>query len=521
MLHSFNSREENSNSREENSNSQEANSNSQEVNSQEAGASAVSLDLLFASATRTGTGNVLARACTTDWRQLEPGDVYVALPDMAEGSESEDGHIHALRAVSHGAVAVICEQPVPVFDVPTYLVPDSRVALGQLCQALVGNPSQSMPIIGVSGTHGKSTTIALLESIFAHAGKICGAISSLGCYDGMSHSAGAGPSPSAPSLASRLARMEAAGCTHALLEVSSRSLSQARLAGIQLDSICVTHVTDGHLHWHNSVQSYRDTEQRVFDYLSPAGVAILNADDPVSMQWLDRATGPLLTFGMGEQAEISARVIEQHANEQVFLLTTGGDSAMVRTAIVGEHHVANCLAATALSLAYGISLQSIAAGLEAVEKLPSRMQRVDCGQGFPVYVDAASTPDALRATLRTARHLAEGRVICVLGEPAPSSTSEQQITISQVVQKMADLAIVPGKLPPPSSSGEKHSAHVEVISDRAEAIACAVAIAEPGDVVVIAGSQSRPQLAFGGSEGDVEIARQLLASRSVRTHLAA
>ena len=500
---------------------------SQEADPQ-TGASAVSLDQLFPAATRTGAGHVLARSCTTDWRQLEPGDVYVALPDMADGYDSEDGHIHAHRAVSHGAVAVICEQPVPVFDVPTYLVPDSRVALGQLCQALVGYPSASLPVIGVSGTHGKSTTIALLESIFTHAGRICGTISSLGCYDGMSHSAGAGPSPSAPSLASRLSRMEAAGCTYALLEVSSKALSQARLAGIQLDSICVTHVTDAHLQWHNSVQSYRNTEQRVLDYLSPEGVAILNADDPVSMQWLDRVDGPLLTYGMGDQAEITARVVEQNACEQLFLLKTGSESALIRTTIIGEHHIANCLAAAALSLSYGIDLQSIAAGLEAVEKLPNRMERVDCGQGFPVYVDVANTPDALRATLRTARYLASGRVICVLGEQDSSCNSGEAHVISQVIQRMADLAIVPGKLPParlsqekPTASLDKPTAHVELVANRAEAIACAVSIAEPGDVVVIAGCQSRPQLAFGGGASDADIARQLLHARNQRTPLAA
>ena len=485
------------------------------------GTNAVSLDQFFPTATRTGAGLVLARSCTTDWRQLEPGDVYVALPDMAEGSDSEDGHIHALRAVSHGAAAIICEQPVPVFDVPTYLVPDSRVALGQLCQALVGHPSKAMSVIGVSGTHGKSTVIALLASIFARAGKDCGVISSLGCYDGMSYSAGAGPVPSAPSLASRLARMEAAGCTHVLLEVSSQSLSQARIAGVSLDSVCVTHIADGHLHWHNSVQSYRDTERRVFEYLSPTGVSILNADDPISMQWLECVSGPLLTYGIGEQAEITAQKIEQHANGQLLLLKAGSESAMVRTAIVGEHHIANCLAAAALSLSYGIDLQCIAAGLESVAKIPERMERVDCGQGFPVYVDAANTPDALRTTLRTARQLAQGRVICVLGEQDSRSTASEEYAKSQVVQLMADLAIATSVLPPASTSRSKPTAHVEIVADRAQAIACAVAIAEPGDVVVISGSQPRPQLAFGGGHGDVDMTRQLLATRVERTPLAA
>ena len=160
--------------------------------------SAIRLAEIFPEATRTGTGEVMVTSCASDWREVEPGDVFVALPDSV--GNGDDGHLHAQRAVSHGAIAVVCEQPVPVFDVPTYLVPDSRVALGEISHALMGHPSRSLEVIGVTGTHGKSTTIALLESIFATAGKHCGKLSSLGCYDGMTHSAGMGDLPSAPRL---------------------------------------------------------------------------------------------------------------------------------------------------------------------------------------------------------------------------------------------------------------------------------------------------------------------------------
>ena len=253
--------------------------------------SGVALDELFPSATRTGTGNVRATSCVSDWRQVQPGDVYVALPEGCGLQQSDDGHYHAKRAVSCGAIAVVCEQPVPVFDVPTYLVPDSRQALGMLCHALVGNPTQSMPTLGVTGTHGKSTVIALVDAIMAAAGRDSGMISSLGCYDGMSHSGGISDVPSAPTLASRLANMAAADSEHALVELPSRALSQHTVAGIQLDVLCVTNITEAHLEIHNSVQSYRDTKRRAFELLSPTGVTILNADDPVSMQWIEHVPG--------------------------------------------------------------------------------------------------------------------------------------------------------------------------------------------------------------------------------------
>jgi len=482
-------------------------------NSEKCPASGVSLAELFPSATRTGSGEVLATSCVTDWREVEPGDVFVALPDV--NGRGEDGHIHAQRAVSHGAIAVLCEQPVAVFDVPTYLVLDSRVALGELSHALLGNPTRSLATIGVTGTHGKSTTIALLESIFATAGKHCGKLSSLGCYDGMTHSAGVSDCPTAPALASRLARMEAAGCTHAFVEISSQSLSQAHVAGIELDAVCVTNVTDAHLDLHNTVQSYRDTERRVLQYLSPTAVAVLNADDPVSMKWLDQVPGPVLTYGLAGHAEVTATVVACHSNEQTFVLSAGSESAAVRTTIVGEHHVANCLAAAALSLSYGIDIQTIAAGIEAVEALPARMERVDCGQGFPVFVDAANSPEALRVSLRTARQLAERRVICVWSDSAKSRGSEHY-AILQVLNRLADLAIVTSPLPDYETEALTATVGVEVVADRNEAIACAVAIAEPGDVVVIAGSQPGSGFVFGNDEtavSDSEITRQLLYAR--------
>jgi UDP-N-acetylmuramoyl-L-alanyl-D-glutamate--2,6-diaminopimelate ligase len=477
----------------------------------------VSLDRLLPDATRTGTQSVVATSCTSDWRDVRPGDVYIALSERL--GHEEDGHACVQEAVERGAVAIICEQPVPVFDVPTYVLADSRDAYGKLCQALSGTPHLSIPVIAVTGTHGKSTVIALLDSIFSVAGKHCGTISGVGCYDGMSHSQGV-EVPSAPELASRLERMVAAGCTHALVEVSSEALAQAAFAGVAFDAVCITNVSDAHLDLHNSVVSYRNLKRRILDSLDPAGVAVFNADDPVSIKWLTHVDCPVLTYGTKDQAEVSAYLVEQHSNEQVFMLSAGSHSAAVRTTMIGQHHVSNCLAAAAIALSYEIDLQTIAAGIEAVEKLPGRMERVDCGQGFPVYVDAADTAESLRASLRTARHLSTGRVVCVLGDPGQATYSEQ-LAIAHVVGRLADVAIVARAFPEEEIGvGDSECrACVEIVADRAEAIACAVELAKPGDVVVIAGSRWEPQRAYGmfaveKEEGDAALTRHLLYARA-------
>jgi UDP-N-acetylmuramoyl-L-alanyl-D-glutamate--2,6-diaminopimelate ligase len=469
----------------------------------------VRLDTLFSPAARTTADGAIVTGCTSDWRKVQPGDAFVAVLD-----EEADGHDLAERAVKRGATAVIAEQPIPIFNVPVYHVDDTRIALGELCHALAGHPSRRLRVIAVIGAQGKSTTIALLESIFTAAGHEVGVLSTLKSYDGMTRSAGIDESISPSLLAGRLARMEAAGCTHALVEVSSQSLAQYKLAGIELDTVVTTSIDSARLDLHHTTQNYRDAQRRVLEYLSPAGVAIINADDPVGCRWLAELDAPSLTYGLNDQAQIAADIVEQNACETVFVLAAGADSAAIRTTIIGEHHVSNCLAAAATALAHGIELQTIARGIEAVQKLPARMERVDCGQDFAVFIDAAANACGLRSTLRTARKLSRGRVICVLGDELPTNSTEAS-AIRGVVEKLADVAIVTdalteldsGWLPIESDDSSK----IQVAADRSEAMAFAVAAASEGDVVVIAGSRGPTGFGFGQNEvTDAEVVRELL-----------
>jgi UDP-N-acetylmuramoyl-L-alanyl-D-glutamate--2,6-diaminopimelate ligase len=473
----------------------------------------VSLDVLLASSRRTGPAGRLVTGCTADWRRVEPGDVFVAVV-----GDDHDGHEDARRAMARGATAIVCERYVPVFHVPQYEVADSRIAWGVICQALAGDPSRHLRVIGVTGSEGKTTTLTLLASIFAQAGIDFGVMSGIQTYDGMTRGPGIGDTPLPEMLAHRLARMEAAGCTHALVEVSSQALAQHRLSGVQLDAACVTHVTSAHLDTHHTPHNYREAKRRILDLLGSEGIAILNSDNPVCCQWLSEFGGPSLTFGTGDTATVSAHIVERNACETIFLLTVGNETAAVRTSLVGDHHVADCLAAATTALAYDIDLTTIAAGIAAVDQLPARMQRVDCGQEFPLFVDAARTPDALRASLRTARQLATGRVICVLGNESPANLAEVA-AVQGVVRKLADVVIVTDRRAQLENGWRETVSgphQVYVMSDREEAMACAVSLASPADAVVVAGSDGRTDMTFGQTAqtpSDVETARQLLAAR--------
>ncbi|MEM9352059.1 MAG: Mur ligase family protein [Planctomycetota bacterium] len=473
----------------------------------------VALDDLFPNTRKTGALGARVPACVTDWRAVRPGDAFVALDDGLH-----DGHADATRAIARGASAVVCEQQVPVFHRPVYVVPDSRAALGALCQALVGNPTRGLPTIGVGGTQGKTTTTALLQSIIDRSGGSAGVLNGLGSYDGMTHGRPVAAVPDPMELAAKLAAMESSGCTHGVAEISSPGLSQAAWSGIELSVACVTNITQAHLEVHQSVRNYRQAERRLLDLLSGDGLAVLNADDAESMRWISDYHGPALTYGIRNGAEVTAELFEQHSSEQYFVLTVGRESAAVRTGMVGTHHIYNCLAAATAALALGIDLHDIAAGIEAVDALPGRMQRVDCGQGFPVFVDSASTLDGVRASLRTAKQLAEGRVICVAG-PEASGPGSKGAAFRQVLNKMSDLAIL-------TSAGNRRidienrdsDSCMEVAADRGEAIAMAVTAAEPGDVVVIAGSASTPTGGFGEqADGEVETLRDLLYGRERTT----
>ncbi|MCA9236160.1 MAG: hypothetical protein KDA44_11860 [Planctomycetales bacterium] len=475
-------------------------------------AAGVSLDELFADFGRRGPAGCRVTACTADYRDVQPGDAFVAVL-----TDDADGHDHAHEAVRLGAAAVICERPIPVFDVPVYNVPDSRLAYGELCQALVDNPCERVKVIGVAGSHGKSSVVALLQSILHEADYEAGVLTSTHSFDGISLAPGWGEAPSPVDVALRLARIEAAGCTHALMEVDSVAMAQSRLAGVEFDSVCVTNVTTRRLDLHQTAENYRNAEHRALDQLSATGVAVLNADSPVCCRWLAELNSPSITFGFGDAAQITATVVEENAGETWFVLTAGDDSAAVRTTIVGREHVANCVAAATTALVQGIDLETIARGLEQVTKLPGRMERIDCGQDFPVYVDAANTADALAASLRTARSFAAGRVICVLGDQLPHSAQETA-SLNGVLRKLADVAIVTGRAAQALGVDRQHNEHdcVQIVADRGAAIACAAGFAERGDVVVVVGSSGRPRFAFGQKPqtgNDVDAIRKALYAR--------
>jgi len=474
-----------------------------------------------------GADDICPLRCTSDSRRVRPGDLFAALP-----GHRCDGHQFIAEAIRRGATSVLCERPQPELGVPYAIVPHVHHAYGRVCHALAGNPSFHLKLIGITGTNGKTTTSCLIASVLLTAGYRVGVAGTLGCFDGQEIEPATHTTPPAETLAPLLARMVSNECTHATLEVSSHALAQSRIAGIRLDVACVTNVSRDHLDYHKSLHDYRLAKLKLFDYLAPEGFAVVNADDAIALGYLRYFHGPALTIGIRQPAEITATPLEQFASEQTFLLTAGSDTVPVRTRMIGTHHIYNCLTATAVGLTYGLDLATVVRGLEAVDYVPGRLQRIECGQPFSVFVDYAHTPDALAGTLQALRSVISGRLICVFGAGGDRDRQKRPL-MGREAEKLADCTVLtsdnprhedPEEIIAEILDGFQQPSAARVIVDRIEAIHWALAQAQPGDCLLIAGKGHEDYQIVGNQRiplDDRQIAEEWLYARGKKLELSA
>lgn len=475
----------------------------------------VHLRELLPSGQIVGADDIRVQACSCDWRDCRPGDVYVAMVGT-----DHDGHDHVDLALERGAVAVVSERLLPT-QLPTCIVRDSRDAYGLICQRLAGQPDQQLKTFGVTGTLGKTVSAVLISAMLRAAGHPTGNVHSLEHWDGHSRQVPLSTALKPAALACGLARMVANGCSHAVVEVSSEALAYRHVAGLHFDAAVLTNLRRDHMDLHGSVKNYHRAKRRLFQHLKAGGFVVANADDPESHSLLAQLDVPVMTFGMRQDAELQGSIAERCPSEQTFMLSAGNETVPVRTRIVGDPHVYNCMAAAALGLVLGIDLATIVRGLESVGSIPGRLERLECGQPFSVYVDQSRTVDALAATLHTLRQATTGRVICVFG-PSFWQDTAVRAGLGRVAQRGADVPVIspahPGYEQPLQMAhdvldGVDKPGQFHVIPDRAKAIRWALGEARPGDAVLIAGKGEEPYQVSGVSRvpmDDREIAKHWL-----------
>src|SRR3954452_13094906 len=447
-----------------------------------------------------------------DTREVRDGTLFFCVRGF-----TRDGHDLAPEAIEQGAVALVVQRPLEL-GVPEVLVADVRAAMAPAAARFHGDPTARLPIVGITGTNGKTTTAFLVRGILEHAGRQCGLLGTVTSWVGGRERPTVRTTPEAIELQACFAAMLAGGDRACAMEVSSHALALHRADAIHWEVAAFTNLTQDHLDFHADMEDYFLAKRRLFE--AGPRVAIVNVDDEYGAR-LAAELPDAVTVGFSEGAQLRAQDAAHDAAGATFTL----DSREYRVALPGAFNVLNALCAIAAARALGLDDDTIAAALPETGPVPGRFEPVDEGQGFSVIVDYSHTPDSLDNALRAARELTTERLYCVFG-PVGDRDRANRPLMGKVAAELADVAVVTSDNPrseDPQAIVDEILAgmdgHGQAIVDRREAIFHAVRLAEDGDVVLIAGKGHEQGQEFAGGEkipfDDVTVAREALRGRLV------
>jgi UDP-N-acetylmuramoyl-L-alanyl-D-glutamate--2,6-diaminopimelate ligase len=441
-----------------------------------------------------------------DSRRVAPGCFFFALP----GSKT-DGNRFVAQALGNGASAVASEQARPG-NLPTRTVwiqvRDARKALALAAANFYGRPAQSLEMIGVTGTNGKTTTTFLIDSILRASGRRTGLFGTIFYRTPRGEEPAPNTTPESLDLIRRLAEVREEGGSSAVLEVSSHGLAMDRVWGLRFTVAAFTNFTQDHLDFHGTMENYAAAKRRLFEGTGADAPAngIVNFDDPYGRGLVGLAARTL-TYGLAREAEVSAADYRVSADGLDLTANTPIGAIELRSRLVGRVQVANILAATATAIALGVDARAIVEGIARIENVPGRFERIEQGQPFLVVVDYAHTGDALGRLLESARALnLEGRVLLLFGAGGDRDRGKRPL-MGEAAGRGADLVAVTSDNP----RGEEPQAIVNDILpglerghapywielDRARAIERILAEARPRDIVLIAGKGHETQQIIG------------------------
>jgi len=418
-----------------------------------------------------------------DSRKAGPGTLFFCVV-----GEKRDGHEFAAQVVEAGAAALVVERELAV-SVPQVVVPSARAAMAPLAARFYGEPTAELRVVGITGTNGKTTTAFLVRETLEAAGIQTGLLGTVKQVVGGAEEGVERTTPEAIDLQATFRRMLDAGDRACAMEVSSHALSLHRADAIRVEAALFTNLTQDHLDFHADMEDYFLAKRRLFE--AGPGTAIVNVDD----EYGRRLAGEFecVTFSAeGADADYSAGDVCFDAGGAEF--TVNGE-LRVRTGLPGHFNIANALGAFAAARALGVEAQAAATGLARASRVPGRFEPIDEGQGFAVLVDYAHTPDSLENVLRAARRLTTGRLISVFGAGGDRDRDKRPM-MGRAGAELSDLAVItsdnprsedPEAIVAEVAAGAEAADKLEIVVGRREAIALALARAEPGDTVVIAG----------------------------------
>jgi UDP-N-acetylmuramoyl-L-alanyl-D-glutamate--2,6-diaminopimelate ligase len=428
-----------------------------------------------------------------DSRAVEPGDLFVAFP-----GQRFDGRSFAAQAAARGAVAVVGPEPggaAAGLSIPWLVTDDPRALLGPLAARVYRHPDAELVLAGVTGTNGKSTVATLIATILEAAGRPAGFLGTLGYRFGARTYVGGHTTPEASDLFRTLRRMRDDGAAAVAMEVSSHALAMGRVAGASFDVAVFTNLTRDHLDYHRDLEDYFAAKRRLFDHLKPGGRPVVNVDDPYGRRLAAELPGAL-TFGEG--GDVAAREVELSPAGIRGALSTPRGELPFSSALLGRYNLSNLLAAAAAAEALELPHAAVAAAFAAQRPVPGRMEPVDRGQPFPVYVDYAHTDAALAAALRSAREVVRGGPVAVVFGCGGDRDPGKRPLMGRVAGELADLPIATSDNPRSEDPlailaaveqglAASGNSRYRLIPDRRAAIREAIAAARPGWAVLVAG----------------------------------
>ncbi len=474
------------------------------------------------------------KGITYDSRKVEEGWLFVAVPGV-----HTDGRRFVTDAAQRGAIVALGEPLIGDLSLPYIQVSDVRTALANLACAFYGNPAQHLCTIGVTGTDGKTTTSNLITTIFETAGLHTGLMTTTNFkmlgqeWENTTRQS----TLEAIEIQQLLRQMLDAGVTHAVVEATSHGLALQRVHGCAFDVGVVTNITHEHLDFHKTLDEYRRAKARLFEMLDPVRdkgigsrpIAILNRDDISYNILKPYCRVPILDYGIDTQASVRAVDVSLQAHSTRFRVVLPDAEQSIETQLVGRFNISNCLAAIATAYSQGVSLENIAHGLATITGVTGRMESINEGQPFAVIVDYAHTPDSLEKVLATLRPLTTGKLMAVFGSAGERDLQKRPV-MGRIAAQMTDFFVITDEDPREEDRekiareiaagaeavGKRQGQDFLCIADRTEAIKVAIAHAQEGDTLILAGKGHEQSIIVGREKlpwDDRKVAREQLRTR--------
>ena len=463
-----------------------------------------------------------------DSRRVQKNGLFVAMR-----GENRDGHEFIGHAIEKGASVIVAEREEKHSRATCLVVENARRALADLSATFYGLPAQRLKLAAVTGTNGKTTITFLIKHICEKARLRCGLIGTVRYEIGERVLPASRTTPESLDLQELLAQIVNAGCRAAAMEVSSHALAQDRTRGLEWNVAVFTNLTQDHLDFHGTMESYFESKSKLFTQLGQQQkkrkpVAVVNIDDHFGEQLLQRIGKKVavVTYGMGARADFRASNYRVEFGGTSYQLDARGKSYLVRVPLIGRFNVLNSVAALAAANALGVDLREAVLNLGKSPQVPGRLELVPAKRQFQVFVDYAHTPDALRNVLKTLRELGPHRLIVVFGCGGDRDRKKRSL-MGEIADRHSDYAILTSDNPRKEDPNviiaeiEKgvRSTHYEKLVDRAEAIGRAIALAQSRDIVLIAGKGHENYQEFADHTvpfDDIQVARRAIEDHPVK-----